>query len=323
VLDIPQTTRQETDSTAFFFEGDYAFNDRWTLNLGGRHTKDEKLTRQRGALTADANADWSEFTPKASVRYQANEDAMLYLTYSKGYRSGGFNGRVDEVLSATQPYNPEFVDNYELGFKTEWMNRRLRFNGAVFFMDYTDKQEEIGLRSSGPTGQRISVFNAATATMKGVELELQAQATENLSLRANLGYLDSKYDEFRYDNGFRIVDDSGLEFRRAPEITGGLDLTYERQVGSGTGWIRGAYRYIGEHFIEQSNRPELSNDVQHLVDLSVNYEINGATFSLFGRNLTGEDGWAHGLNVSGLWAYASARAPRTWGAEISYRFGDK
>jgi iron complex outermembrane receptor protein len=323
VLDIPQTTRQETDSTAFFFEGDYAFNDRWTLNLGGRYTKDEKLTRQRGNLNADATADWSEFTPKASVRYQATDDAMLYLTYSKGYRSGGFNGRVDEVLSATQPYDPEFVDNYEVGFKTEWMNRRLRFNGAVFFMDYTDKQEEIGLRSSGPTGQRISVFNAATATMKGVELELQAQATENLSLRANLGYLDSKYDEFRYDNGFGIVDDSGLEFRRAPEFTGGLDLTYERQIGSGTGWIRGAYRYIGEHFIEQSNRPELSNDVQHLLDLSVNYEINGATFSLFGRNLTGEDGWAHGLNVSGLWAYASARAPRTWGAEVSYRFGSK
>lgn len=323
VLDIPQNSHQETDSTAFFFEGDYSFNDQWTLNLGGRLTKDEKLTRQRGNLVADAEADWSEFTPKVSLRYRATDDAMLYATYAKGYRSGGFNGRVDEVLSATQPYNPEFVDNYEIGFKTEWMNRRLRLNGAVFFMDYTDKQEEIGLRSSGPTGQRISVFNAATATMKGVELELQARATDNLSLRANLGYLDSKYDEFSYDNGFRIVDDSGLEFRRAPEFTGGLDATYERELGSGKFWIRGAYRYIGDHFIEQSNRPELANDAQNLLDMSVNYEINDLTLSLFGRNLTNEDGWAHGLNVSGLWAYASARAPRTWGAEFSYRFGDK
>ena len=323
VLDIPQYTHQETDSSAVFFEGDYAFNDRWTLNLGGRYTKDEKLTEQRGNLVADAEADWNEFTPKVSVRYQASDDAMVYATFAKGYRSGGFNGRVDSVDSATIPYNPEFVDNYELGFKSEWMNRRLRFNGAVFFMDYKDKQEEIGLRSSGATGQRISVFNAATATMKGIELELQAQATEHLSLRANLGYLDSSYDEFTFDDGFSIVDNSGLEFRRAPEFTGGLDLTYERQVGNGTGWIRGAYRYIGEHFIEQTNRAELANDAQHLLDMSINYEINGATFSLFGRNLTGEDGWAHGLNVSGLWAYASARAPRTWGAEVSYRFGAK
>ncbi len=323
VLDIPQYTHQETDSTAVFFEGDYAFTDHWTLNLGGRYTKDEKLTEQRGNLVADAKADWNEFTPKVSVRYKANDDAMLYATYAKGYRSGGFNGRVDSIDSATIPYDPEFVDNYELGFKSEWMNRRLRFNGAVFFMDYKDKQEEIGLRSSGATGQRISVFNAATATMKGIELELQAQATEHLSLRANLGYLDSKYDEFSFDDGFSIVDNSGLEFRRAPEFTGGLDLTYERQVGNGTGWIRGAYRFIGEHFIEQTNRAELANDAQHLIDMSINYEINGATFSLFGRNLTGEDGWAHGLNVSGLWAYASARAPRTWGAEVSYRFGAK
>lgn len=323
VLDIPQTTRQETDSTAFFFEGDYAFNDQWTLNVGGRFTKDEKLTQQRGNLVADADADWSEFTPKVSVRYQATDDAMLYLTYSKGYRSGGFNGRVDELDSARIPYDPEFVNNYELGFKSEWLNRRLRLNGAVFLMDYEDKQEEIGLRSNGPTGQRISVFNAATATMKGFELELQAQATAALSLRANVGYLDSKYDEFTFDNGFAIVDNSGLEFRRAPKFTGGLDATYEMEIGSGTAWIRGAYRFIGAHFIEQTNRAELHNDAQNLLDLSVNYEINDMTFSVFGRNLTGEDGWAHGLNVSGLWAYASARAPRTWGVEMSYRFGAK
>ncbi len=326
VLDIPQYTHQETDSTAFFFEGDYAFNDRWTLNLGGRYTKDDKLSRQRGNLSTapnDPKADWSEFTPKVSMRYKATDDAMIYFTYAKGYRSGGFNGRVDSQDSARVPYNPEFVDNFELGFKTEWANRRVRLNGALFMMDYKDKQEEIGLRSTGATGQRISVFNAATATMKGLELELQAQATSHLSLRANVGYLDSKYDEFKFDDGFRIVDNSGLKFRRAPEFTGGLDLTYERELGSGTAWVRGAYRFIGDHFIEQTNRAELSNDAQHLLDLSFNYKVNNMTFGLFGRNLTGEDGWAHGLNVSGLWAYASARAPRTWGAEFSYDFGTK
>ncbi len=324
VLDIPQYTHQETDSTAFFFEGDYAFNDHWTLNLGGRYTKDEKLSEQRGNLSTapdDPEADWDEFTPKVSVRYKVNDDAMLYATYAKGYRSGGFNGRVDSQDSARIPYDPEFVDNYELGFKTEWLDNRLRLNGAVFYMDYTDKQEEIGLRSDGATGQRISVFNAATATMKGVELELQAQATEHLSLRANVGYLDSQYDEFTFDNGFEIVDNSGLEFRRAPEFTGSLDATYEWQVGPGDAWVRGAYRFIGDHFIEQTNRPELSNDAYGLLDMSVNYAVKGFTYSLFGRNLTDEDAWAHGLNVSGLWAYASPIAPRTWGLEVSYKFG--
>ena len=324
VLDIPQTTHQETDSSALFFEGDYAFNDDWTFTLGGRYTKDEKLSRQRGNLSTapdDPEADWNEFTPRVGVRYRFNDDAMGYFTYSEGYRSGGFNGRVDSQESARIPYDPEFVDNYELGFKTEWADRTLRLNGAIFYMDYTDKQEEIGLRSDGATGQRISVFNAASATMMGFELELQAIPMDNLSLRANIGYLDSEYDEFTFDNGFEIVDNSGLEFRRAPEWTGSLDATYTWAVGSGNAWIRGAYHFIGDHFIEQTNAPELANDDQHLIDMSINYAVNDLTLSLFGRNLTEEDGWAHGLDVSGLWAYASARAPRTWGVEVSYNFG--
>ncbi|MFT4824192.1 MAG: iron complex outermembrane receptor protein [Halioglobus sp.] len=324
VLDIPQTTHQETDSTAIFFEGDYALNDSWTLTLGGRYTEDEKLSEQRGNLTTAANdpsEKWDEFTPKVGLRYRINDDAMVYATYAKGYRSGGFNGRVDELLSATVPYDPETVDNYELGFKSEWSDGRVRLNGAIFYMDYQDKQEEIGLPSTGATGQRISVFNAANATMQGAELEVRAIITEGLTVNANLGYLDSEYDDFSFNNGFGIVDNSGFEFRRAPEFTGAVNATYEWQVGDGEAWVRGSYRFLGEHFIEQTNRAELENDDQHLVDLSVNYTTNGLTFSVFGRNLTAEDGWAHGLNVSGLWAYASARAPRTWGAEVTYNFG--
>ena len=140
-------------------------------------------------------------------------------------------------------------------------------------------------------------------------------------MRANIGYLDSEYDDFTFNDGFGIVDNSGFEFRRAPELTGSLDATYEWQIGGGEAWVRGAYHFLGEHFVEQTNRAELENDDQHLLDLSLNYAINGVQLSLFGRNLTDEDGYAHGLNVSGLWAYASPRAPRTWGVEVVYSFG--
>lgn len=157
VLDIPQTTHQETESRALFFEADYALNDRWTLTLGGRYTEDEKMSQQRGNLSTgpdDPSEEWDEFTPKVSLRYRVKEDAMVYATYARGYRSGGFNGRVDSQASARIPYNPETVDNYELGFKSEWANGTMRLNGALFYMDYQDKQEEIGLPSEGATGQR-------------------------------------------------------------------------------------------------------------------------------------------------------------------------
>ena len=323
VLDIPQTTHQETDSAAVFFEGDYANNDAWSLTLGGRWTEDEKLSDQSGDINTLASEKWSEFTPKVGVRYKMTDDAMFFGLYSKGYRSGGFNGRVDSIDSAVIPYDPEFLDNYELGFKSEWPDQRLRLNGTIFYMDYSDKQEELGLPSDGPTGQRISVFNAASATMQGVELELQALLSDRLTVSANIGYLDAGYDEFSFLGPSGIVDLSDSEFRRAPDFTGSLDATYQWQVGGGDAWVRGAYHYIGGHFVEQTNRAELENGASHILDLSVNYAIRGVQVSLFGRNLTDEDGYAHGLNVSGLWAYASPRAPRTWGLEVVYNFGRK
>lgn len=323
VFDIAQTTHQETESKAVFFEGDYAITDALTLNLGGRYTEDEKLSLQSLNQPGRGSESWAEFTPKAGLRYQWNDDLLTYFTYTKGYRSGGFNGRVDSLETAEIPYDPEFVENYEGGFKSEWPNQNLRLNGAIFYMEYTDKQEEIGLPSTGLTGQRITVFNAASATMKGAELEMQWAPSEGLTVGANLGYLDTEYDEFTFFDGFVTQDLSDSEFRRAPEWNGSLDATYEWQVGPGLAWVRGAYHYIGSHFLEQTNRPELENDGSHLLDMSVNYAMNnGATFSLFGRNLTDEDTYAHGLNVSGLWAYASPRAPRTWGAEIVYTFGE-
>ncbi|HAC79883.1 MAG TPA: TonB-dependent receptor [Deltaproteobacteria bacterium] len=321
VLDIPQETTQTTDSQALFFEVDYAFSDAWTLTVGGRYTEDDKTTVQRYNLQAEAEADWGEFTPKVGVRYRMNDDVMFYGTYSEGYRSGGFNGRVDEFASAVIPYDPEFLENYEVGFKSEFSDGRVRLNGAVFIMDYQDKQEEIGLPSEGPTGQRISVFNAATATMQGLELEAQAIVTEGLTIAANFGYLDSEYDNFTYFDGFQETDNSGLAFRRAPEYTFSLNGTYEWNVGEGEAWIRGAFRMVDELFVEQTNREELSNDVQHYIDLSVNYSVKGTTVSLFGRNLLEEDALAHGLNVSGLWSYAIPVQPRTYGLEVTYNFG--
>jgi iron complex outermembrane receptor protein len=327
VLDIPQTTRQSTESKAVFFEGDYALTDQLTLTLGGRYTEDKKVSRQFDNLNTGPDhprETWDEFTPRIGARYEVNDNVMVYATYSKGYRSGGFNGRVDSQDAARQAYDPETVDNYELGFKSQLMNNRMRFNGAAFLMKYDDKQEELQLPSEGATGQKTVVVNAADATIKGIELEVLAYIAAGLSLRANIGYLDTEYDEFSYTNvGGDLVDLSGLDFRRSPDINGTLDATYEWPIGGGNAWVRGSYHFLGEHFVDVSNAPELANDDQHLIDLSINYEVNGYKFSVYGRNLTDEDGYAHGFDVSGLWAYAIPRAPRTWGLEFSYQFGDQ
>ena len=329
IIDIYQFTEQDTESRAVFFEGDYAVTDRLTLTVGGRYTKDEKNTRQEGNVetisgdfTANPEEEWSEFTPRMGARYAFNDDVMAFFTYSKGYRSGGFNGRVNSVIEAREAFDPETVDNYELGIKSEWLDNRLRINANIFFMEYEDKQEELQLPDSSGTGQKTVVTNASSATIQGIEFDVQAYVSDRLSLRANLGYLDTEYDNFQYTalDG-SVVDLSSLEFRRAPDVTGTLDATYEWDMAGGTAWVRGSYHYIGGHFTNVTNSPELENDGQSLVDASVNYAMNnGLTFSLFGRNLTDEDGYSHGYDVAGLWSYAAVRAPRTYGVELVYNF---
>jgi len=324
--DFPQTTEQTTDSWAVFFEGDYAFNEQWSLTLGGRYTEDEKSSRQRGGVNTvkDPEKTWDEFTPKVALNYQVNDDAMVYALYSGGYRSGGFNGRVGTLEESTTPYDPETVDNVELGFKSEWMDNTLRLNGSVFYMKYDDKQEEIQLPSDSGTGQKTVVANASSATIQGLELELLYYPMDGLSINANLGLLDAEYDDFEFEDGSGgIRDNSHLDFRRAPDVTGSLSATYDWTIGSGNAWVQAGVHYIGEHEINFENSPELKNDAQSLVDASINYQYGKAQFSLFGRNLTDEDGYSIGFDVAGLWSYAATRAPRTWGVEVSYTFGDE
>jgi iron complex outermembrane recepter protein len=329
ILDIYQYSEMTTDSWAIFFEGDYAVTDALTLTLGGRYTEDEKESRQAGAQGNNINAqgqypqeEWDEFTPRLGARYEFSDDMMMFATYSKGYRSGGFLGRVDSDESAATPYDPETVDNYELGIKSEWLDNRLRLNANIFYMEYEDKQEELQLPSNDSTGQKTVVSNASSATIYGFEFDVQAYVTDNLSLRANLGYLDTEYDDFAYEalDG-SIVDLSDLEFRRAPDWTGTLDATYEWEMAGGNAWIRGAYHFIGEHYSSVDNSPELENDDQHLLDASINYSRNAFTFSIYGRNLLDEDGYTHGYDVATLWSYAATRPPMTYGAEIIYSFG--
>jgi len=330
ILDIYQGASQETDSWAVFFEADYKLTDALTLTLGGRYTEDEKESKQYGVIntitppyTDHPDEKWDEFTPRVGLSYNINDDVMLYGTYSNGYRSGGFNGRVNSSLAeAIEPYDPETVDNYEVGIKSEWLDNRLRVNANVFYMEYDDKQEELQLADSNATGQKTVVTNAASATIQGVELDVQAFLGDGLNLRGNLGWLDTEYDDFQYVDQGELFDLSDREFRRAPDWTGSLDATYEFDLGSGTMWLRGAYHYIGEHFVNVTNAPELENDEQHIVDASVNYSINGFTFSLFGRNLTDEDGYIHGYDVAGVWSYAATRPPRIYGFEMVYNFGE-
>lgn len=326
-IPVPRTSHQVTDSYAIFFDADYRIGERWTLNVGGRYSHDKKSSQHWGFPTIDkVSESWGEYTPKVGLRFQWHDDLLLYALYSVGYRSGGFVGRPETIEAATIPYDPEFVDNYEVGFKSEWLDNRLRLNGTFFYMEYDDKQEEVSVPVSIGTGQQTIIENVASATVMGIELDFLAYLGEGLTLNGNFGWLDAEYDEFDADlvGSDVVVDNSHLEFRRAPEITIGLAATYERSMFGGLGWARIGYHYLDEHEVSLFNTPQTHNDAQHLVDGSINFQYRNVQVSLFGRNLLEEDGYTIGFDVAGpqgLWTYVAPRAPRTWGLEVSYAFG--
>lgn len=353
VLELPQYTSQESESQALFFEGDYDLTEKLMLTVGARYSDDEKTSKQRGIVpcgqdpstfpsqyagipalcgsnffTPIANSEtWNEFTPKVALTYRSSEDHMFYGSYSRGYRAGGFNGRVDAVETAVAPYDPETVDNIEVGYRSQWADRRVTFNATLFHMSYDDKQEEIQQPSAtSGTGQVTRVVNASDATIQGAELEVAVLAAEGLTLRANLGLLDAEYDSFDVDIGTpgmpNVQDFSNLDFRRAPDVTFGASVDYRWAMGPGYAHAWAGLRYLDDHEVDFANKPELTNDSQTLIDASFTYEYKEWYVSVFGRNLSDEDGYQIGFDVAGLWSYAAPRAPRTWGVEVGLNFGN-
>ncbi|WP_234180496.1 TonB-dependent receptor [Sphingopyxis sp. NFH-91] len=346
LLTSAQDVRQTNKSWAIYGEADYEIVDRLTLTVGARYTKDKKSsivndlpiffydttveenpvgTAPGAIVMADpVRASWSKFTPRVSLRYEITDQAMIYALWSRGYRGGGFNGRPSTIGAATIPYDPETLDNYEAGFKTEFANGRVRLNGAAFLMKYNDMQQDLDVPAPGTsTGRENRTINAASAELKGFELDLTARPVDGFTLNGNIGYLDAKYKDFMgdiYSTGTPI-DASFLKIRRAPKWTWSVGGTYEADIGSNaSAWISGDVHYIGPHEITFLNNPNLRNSGQYLVDASINLRFDRTTISLFGKNLADEKGWTIGYDVQGVWSYAAPRPRRTWGVAVTQTF---
>jgi iron complex outermembrane recepter protein len=335
VLDVRQTVKQKTDSSAIFFEGDYKFTDALTLTVGGRYTKDKKesgvvdvtmpeLLTSGGGLDDPFKKDWSQFSPKVSLRYRVNEDLMVFGLFSKGFRAGGFSGRPGTYEAASIAYDPETVNNIEAGWKAEFLDNRVRFNGSVYWMKYKDKQEEQSVPTTVGTGQQTVVLNAATATLKGVELELLAKLGAGFDLNASFGYLDASYDSFR--DPIDGTDLTYLKLRRAPKTTFTLSPSYEWEGMGGEFWVQATAHMVSSTELSFFNSPQTANGSTTVLDASLNFRRGKATYSLWGANLTDEDNWTQAYDVgtsrtfAGLWSYAAARPPRTYGVRVQFGF---
>jgi len=326
---------QLTTSTAVFASADWYVTDQWTLTLGFRWTEETKdfvggasapgYYPLRGEpwpgifMPYEAEQTWTETTPKVGVRYQMNDDLMFYASYSEGFKSGGFFAR-QANYEIDPSYNPEYVKNYEFGWKSTLANGRMIFNGAVFRSDYDDKQESI-LIPVNLANVATVVRNASSLEMTGLELEAIYRVSEAFDLMVMYGYLDSEYANYFADlTGDGVVtDNSDLVARNTPENTLGVTAAYTAQLGSGDLKARVSYRFRDSMETNSSNNPLGTLDSIGNVNATLTYSVNNYQATLWGRNITDEreQRWATigGLTSRGWW-----NEPATYGVTVSASF---
>lgn len=233
---IAYTTR--TKSLAGFGQLDVPLGDKVTLSGGARYTRDRRKFDPLDCSRSNANKvclptitpriSDGQWTYRAGIDYRPTEDIMLYGSVSRGFKSGGWNTNRSPALRG--PVGSETVKNYEVGLKSQFFDRKLTLNAALFYYKYRGIQALIGT-TDPVTGLTTSLYiNAGDPRTYGAELELNANVTDRLELRLGAGYLDTKVianPSFTADgrplNGNRLP--------QAPEFSGNAIVRYTIPAG--------------------------------------------------------------------------------------------
>jgi len=325
----------ETESYAAFTSADWSLTEKLTLNAGVRYTWEEKTLEPVGQqffladgtpLTPDptrpqATENWDKWSPRIGAQYQFTDDLMSYLSYSEGFKSGGFFGRITLATAGSlRSFNPEEVSTTELGLKSTWWDQRLRVNAAIFTSDYSDKQEEIIVADAGGNVDTV-VVNASDATLSGAELEISAALYEGLTAYAQGGYLDAEYDEFRTDVPGLPTDASGLEMRNSPEFTYGAGLNYVHPIFQHSEMSYDVtYNWRDDYLTIFDNDPIGEVDAAGFWNANIDLRYKDMlTVSIFGRNL-GDERFNRTVAIPPISTFSQWNEPRNYGVTVTYEF---
>ena len=361
---------QDAEAIALYLDGTWALNEAWSLGAGIRYTDEEKKWTGRNQVFIQAlgggfdpnlnwetlgepldasdfsryptgvvrdEESWSEPTWRVTLDYKPSSDLYFYGTYSRGFKSGGYNdqtgtgGNPIEPLQA-RPTDPETADSFEVGMRSEWLDKQLRLNLTGFFVTYDDSQQQLlaeieadrdgdGINES--TFQETRFFNAAEIEVYGFEAESVWQVTDQFRVQGSLGWMESEFKEFQADTNFDGTIDTTLDgnpVARAPELTYNLDFLFDHGFASGNlGWNLNV-NYVDEAtyaYTSVPSTPDGITDERTLVNAAVTYrpDIGSWWVRAFGKNLTDEEYRLGELPVANLWVMSYYGQPITFGLE--------
>lgn len=323
---------QDTKSFAFFANADYRITPELTVSAGVRYSKDTKrmhivpLTNcpgqsyeSCGTNYLNAKKSWDDISPRFVANYKVTPDIMIYASYSRGYRAGNFNARAPSAGGAVTPADPETVTSWEGGIKSDLLDRRLRVNLGYFRQKYKDIQRLVQFAVPGESPLQ-QLFNAAEATIQGVELETSVLPFRGFRIDGAVGYTDAKYESFNNLTGLPAgVSPTDLEFDRVPKWTASVSASYETEVAEDTDLsMRVGYTWRSHVYTDVLNTPFLEQEAYGLLDANIGLKHGRWSASVFGRNLANQE-YAE-IKSAGLGYNAFGGSPRYYGIELGIEF---
>lgn len=289
------TFYMKATSYALFTQETLNITDQFGVTLGARYNKDRKeyatsVIRPQNNTTvvplSAAVAEWESFTPRVALEYKPTRDILLYASWSKGFKSGGF-GASTVASTPTPRYDPEKLTSYELGAKTSWLDNRLIFNVAGFYSQYRNIQ--LTVQSTDPiTNANIrTTRNAGESNIKGFEAELIARPVRGLNLNLGVGHVDARFDTLTaaaLASGFRAND----RVPQIPDWSINAGASYGFETGAGEVTLRGDISHKGSQYLTAAD-PTSYQGSYTLVGARIAWEpsfMPGLEVSVDGTNLT-------------------------------------
>jgi iron complex outermembrane recepter protein len=327
---------QHTRSLSGFGQADFELFPRVRATIGARYTSERKTIDYRSiaddgfftfVATSPSNPgaidpvlSFDDLSGRVALEYKPHDDLMLYVSYSRGFKSGGFNAAFTTNIDTVRPFGPETINAYEAGIKSDWLNGRVRFNAAAFLYDYQNLQVFTFVNRNGNSPQLV-IDNASDALIKGFEAELTVRPLRGLTALISGGYLDARYRNFR--SAITSLSYSGNRLPGSSRVTLSGVLRYDGTVGS-TGiyaQVDGAYR--SRVFFETANTQRLSQPGYALVNgrLGVRLLDERLDLSAFVNNLTNRRYLIDAIDLSSFGLdQLNYGEPRTFGVQARVTF---
>ncbi len=250
------------------------------------------LAEQASGTEPPVTATFDAWLPKAGATWHWSDDMSTSFVVQRGYRSGGVGSNI--ARARTYTYDPEYVWNYELSFRSSWLDDRLVVNANLFYLDWEDQQVNVQLSGNSFDTE---VVNSGASTVKGFELETFFQITDHWSGYAGLGLADTNFDEFTImQPDGAVYDLSGRAFSYAPEHTANVGVSYF--TGSGfTLNVNANYQSESKAAVNpyasglpmDDPRFDPDNDARTLVNLRTGYAWDNVGLYLVVSNLLDEE----------------------------------